>query len=75
MAQEVADMYGYPWETFPANWSELGKAAGPIRNRAMVNTAPDLCLAFIRNGSKGASGCADMAQKARIRTFIYPQID
>lgn len=54
---------------FPARWAEHGRAAGPIRNQQMVNAGADICLAFIWGGSKGASGTADMAEAAGIRTI------
>lgn len=43
------------------------------RYLAMVESAPDLCLAFIRNGSKGASHCAQAAEDAGIPTVRYTQ--
>lgn len=43
-----------------------GRRAGIIRNLYMVNLGADLCLAFIQNGSRGAS-CADAAEHASIR--------
>jgi hypothetical protein len=43
----------------PAKWDVLGKAAGPIRNRAMAELAPDLVLAF-----KGGRGTESMVKTA-----------
>ncbi|HEX5494188.1 MAG TPA: hypothetical protein VFX70_06390, partial [Mycobacteriales bacterium] len=43
--------------------------AGPIRNARMVLDGADLCLAFIHNHSRGASGCADYAEQHGIRTI------
>jgi len=45
-------------ERHPANWGRHGRAAGPIRNNEMVKLGADLCLAFIRRDSRGASQCA-----------------
>jgi hypothetical protein len=57
---------GVPVERYPADWSTYGRSAGPHRNREMVNTGPDLCLAFILDASRGATGCADAAKIAGI---------
>jgi hypothetical protein len=57
---------GVATEEHPADWVRHGRAAGIRRNTAMVATRPDLCLAFIRNHSPGASHCAQTAQQAGI---------
>lgn len=78
LADRVASRLGWEIEAYPANWDRYRGAAGPIRNKRMVATGPDLCGAFIclcRNpccpdrephGSHGASGCADLADAAGI---------
>lgn len=58
-------------ERYPAEWNKFGKRAGYIRNAKMIETRPDLCLAYIRNDSKGATMCAKLAQAAGIETRIY----
>jgi hypothetical protein len=55
-----------PEERYPADWKREGRSAGPLRNIRMVATQPAEVLAFIRNNSHGASGCARAAERALI---------
>jgi hypothetical protein len=70
-ADAIADTWAarhqVPVQTFPADWS-TGRAAGPARNAVMVATGPDECLAFIDDGSRGASDTAVRAEAAGIPT-------
>jgi hypothetical protein len=52
-------------------WRRQGRGAGHKRNRRMVDSGAHLCLAFIRQNSAGATGCAKLAQLHNIRTIIY----
>jgi len=74
MAHDWCQRYQIIVRRYPADWTTHGRAAGPIRNRIMVETRPDVCLAFIRNNSRGASGCAELAEQYGIRTFRYREI-
>lgn len=50
-----------PCVTLEADWTRLGRRAGPIRNQAMLDELrPDLVLAF-----PGGRGTADMVRRAR----------
>lgn len=65
-AGQVARKLGLLVEEHPANWRPEGRAAGVLRNQRMVNAGADVCLAFIRNNSRGASDCARRAEEAGI---------
>jgi len=64
IAREIAEKYGLEVYEFPAEWSRLGKAAGPIRNQAMIKYGkPDLVVAFHNDLSK-SKGTRNMLMRA-----------
>jgi hypothetical protein len=59
---------------FPAQWDTYGRAAGPIRNRQMLNEGrPDEVIAFHEHidESKGTANMVKIAKAAGIPTTIY----
>lgn len=61
LAKAWAISAGIPEKSFPAKWSEYGKAAGPLRNQQMLEEGmPDVVVAF-----KGGAGTADMVRRAK----------
>lgn len=73
-----ADWHAHEWaaehhvdtDLHLARWATEGNAAGPKRNQRMVDAGADVCLAFIRNDSRGASGCVGMARAAGIPVIL-----
>lgn len=63
--------WGGQTERHPADWARYGRRAGFHRNADMVATAPDVCLAFILDHSRGAEHTVSLAQRAGVPTRIY----
>jgi hypothetical protein len=62
-ADRVARKLGLPVRVYPALWGEHGKAAGPIRNRQMVQDC-DILLAFWDGTSRGTASAIKAAREA-----------
>lgn len=73
IADQIAVARSWTVQRRPANWTRWGRAAGYRRNADMVTEGADVCLAFIRNSSKGASMCARLAEKAGIATYRFTE--
>lgn len=59
---QYANEKGFNLIKFPAEWNKFGKAAGPIRNKQMVNYA-DVLIAFWDRKSKGTASIIRFAKK------------
>jgi len=70
IAKEWAMSRGKSYWTFPADWDSHGNAAGPIRNRQMVEWGkPNVVLAF--PGGKGTANMVKLAKAAGIDVLEY----
>jgi hypothetical protein len=73
IADEVARALGLETDPFPADWLTYKRAAGPIRNSAMVASGADVCLAFSHEPDMGGTGdCTKKARRAGIPVFTHP---
>lgn len=71
----MASQLGLVTEAHPARWTEHGKAAGFIRNQAMVDAGADLALVFLVEGlaCRGTKDCWRRADRAGIPCRVYTQ--
>ena len=73
LAGEVAKELKIPVEEYPANWARFGRAAGPIRNKQMLDEGePDLILAFHSNieTSKGTRNMVEQSKALGLKVRI-----
>lgn len=73
-AHDWAIENGVPVATFPADWARYGRAAGPVRNKEMLEIGqPDIVFAFplgeLRN-TKGTKNMVELAQRARVKVEV-----
>lgn len=74
-ANTVARKHGIECRRYPADWTTHGRAAGPIRNRAMFKAEHrpdepiDVCLAFPGTG-KGTHDMMAICKDAGVRVEI-----
>ena len=75
----AADQLGWPQFAFPAAWQQHGRAAGPIRNRQMLERSLDLAAALPLGagllviafpGSRGTASLVDQARRLSRRSAI-----
>ena len=64
MGEKYAAENGFNVEIFLPEWKKYGRAAGPIRNKKMVECA-DLVIAFWDGSSKGTSSLIKYAQNSQ----------
>ena len=62
LGERFAQEMGYKLESYPAEWSKYGKAAGPLRNKKMAEIC-DLVICFWDGKSRGSATMIDFARK------------
>lgn len=72
--ERAALRLGMKIEAHPARWTELGRAAGPVRNREMVSSGASLCIAVPTTpkgrGVSGTWGCVGEADRASLPVLV-----
>lgn len=71
IAERVWNGWGMTVERHPADWAKYGRRAGFVRNAHMIDLGADVCLAFIRAESRGASHTLGLATDRGIRTRVW----
>ena len=69
MGEQYAKEKGLLLEVYPAEWKKYGKAAGPIRNKQMVEKA-DIVIAFVCERAKGTKNLIAQAKKLDKKVFV-----
>lgn len=71
-AAEELKVEGYDFTIlgFQANWEAYDKKAGRYRNQAMVDSSPDVVLAFPHGSSPGTWDCVRRARKAGLTVKV-----
>lgn len=65
LAEQYANDNSIPVRRFDADWKSFGRAAGPIRNKQMLEEGkPDMVIAF--PGGKGTAHMVKIAKEANI---------
>lgn len=72
MCASYAKLQGWEVIAFPADWTKYKKAAGPRRNRIMMQQQPDHVVVFPLPESKGTKNVITLATKALIPLTIVP---
>lgn len=54
---QAAAERGWTVQSYPADWSKYGRAAGPLRNTDLVNQDPDLAIVVLAKDSVGTKDC------------------
>jgi len=74
IGKRAATKLDIPVLTFPADWKRHGRAAGPIRNKQMLDEGkPDQVLAFWDGRSRGTNNMIEISRSAGIPVKVVRQ--
>lgn len=73
LGERYANEVGVPVKRFEADWSQHGKAAGPLRNAEMAQYADALVLVW-DGKSKGSANMRQQALARGLQVFEYKQL-
>lgn len=71
MAKAVWEEAGLPVESYPADFDSNGRCLDPQRNKRMVDSGADICIAFPLASSRGTRNCIRLAREAGIPVRVY----
>jgi hypothetical protein len=74
LGEQYAKDHKIPFQVFKAEWSRYGKAAGPVRNQKMAESA-DALIAILYPGSKGTRSMIKIALKQGLKVFVYTPLN
>lgn len=69
LAQRLAQEENLPITVIKPDWRQFGRAAGPIRNRAIVD-ASDMVVAFWDGQSRGTASTLEYARAKNIPVLV-----
>jgi hypothetical protein len=69
MAKHWATLNNVPVEEYKADWDQYGKAAGPIRNKQMLDTGIDVVIAFPRGRATGTKHMMKIARETGVEVI------
>lgn len=75
LCKEVARELKMTVISVPSNWNKYGKAAGPIRNKEMLDMNSSEVIAFHNNisESRGTKNCITQARQRGIRVLVLTE--
>jgi len=74
LAIEYAKDRGIPYDAMPADWDRYSRAAGPIRNKAMLDAHPDIEMVVAFEGGAGTANMLKQAQQLQFKTLVVEDV-